>query len=446
MSSFGGFGGFGGQQQQQQPQQNMFGQPQQQQQPQQQGGFGGFGQPQQQQQQPAFGSFGQQQQTPNPFGQQPQPISTSFGAPQQQQPATNAFGAFGQQPQQQQTSLFAQPQQQQQPAFGGFGGFGQPQQQQQQQQQIGAFGSSMFGTQNAFGAAGQSMFGAPQQQQVQQQQQQEDWKSPRDVETAQRIVRSLYPKDVMDQLYLMREMWNQNSKFYVFRHYLLNFVQPTEVKLYQPGEGDYLFGWMEKKRAIPDEIADKAVPVQILGFEGLDKRCKQQRDNNAIHNLESRVAKIRNHHFLDTTMRLTAYQRKNAELSSRIARLMSYTQVLRTRSTSIKPDEEAFKARIEALSHKLDHESQIRARIMELSTRIEHLRDDRTMTDVNNTQGGGGTAGLEGAIAGDVDQLKDVLQDHEKWLASLTEIVKKDAGDVGKMLASYAEVLAPHTS
>ena len=121
---------------------------------------------------------------------------------------------------------------------------------------------------------------------------------------------------------------------------------------------------------------------------------------------------------------------------------MAYTQILRNRSTSIKPEEEAFKARIETVNQKFEHESQIRARVMEIKTRIEHMRDDR----MDASSHGASTANIKGAIAGDVSQLKIVLNDHEKWLASLSAIVRKDSEDVNKMIGDYADILAPSTA
>ncbi|TPX48479.1 hypothetical protein SeMB42_g02975 [Synchytrium endobioticum] len=418
-----------------------------------------FGQPATSQP-PSSNMFGQtavsQPPSSNMFGQpvasQP-PSSNMFGQPVASQPPS--FNLFGQPvvSQPPSSNLFGQPAASQAPSLGAFGTFG-AQQHHPAQPALGipllggnAAAPSMGLGSGAFGG-GPGGFGASTMNQQQQQVQQEDWKNPRDVDTAQRIVRSHLPRDMMDQLWMTKQLWDPASKFFIFRHYLLNFVQPSEVKLYQPSENDYMFAWMEKRKSIPQDLADKAVPVQIFGFEGLDNRCRQQRDNNAIHarqvqNLESRVSKMKNHQYLDTTMRLTAYQRKNAELASRIARLMAYSQILRNRSTSIKPEEEAFKARIDAINQRLAHETQIRARIMELGTLIEHMRDDRMDVSTANAPSNGN---VERAIAGDVDQLKDVLQEHEKWLASLTAIVKTDTDSVDKIVGDYAEILAPSTS
>ncbi|GJJ16105.1 hypothetical protein Clacol_010384 [Clathrus columnatus] len=162
-----GFGGFGQtQQQQQQPQQSAFGafgQTQQQSQPAPSTGFGTFGQQTQQQPTSGFGAFGQQTQQPQStstfgtFGQQNKTPFSAFGGQATQTP--NTFSAFGSNTNST-TSTFGQaPQpQQQQSAFGGFG------QNNAQQQSSSFLKPSVFGTQPSTS----SVFGTSTNQQQQQ--------------------------------------------------------------------------------------------------------------------------------------------------------------------------------------------------------------------------------------------------------------------------------------
>ncbi|KAI9324000.1 nucleoporin complex subunit 54-domain-containing protein [Obelidium mucronatum] len=405
-STGGGFGGFGatgglfGQQPQAQTQQT-------QQQP--QSGFGGFGQAQAQQAQPQAGA-------------------SLFGA------AAAAPAAGG--------GLFGQPQQQQQPQpqqqnslFGGFGAstqsaqgaslFGQPQQQQQQPQQ----------QQQGFGG----FFGQSQQQQQQQQQQQ--------MQMQQRP-----PATILDKIKELQGYWDPASPMCQFRHYFYNMVHPNEVALYKcpPNHDPTLY-----QQAVQDNPDPSCmVPVLAIGFEDLKKRINHQEQMSNIHKgkldeLAEWLNTIERKHYLETVVKLEEYKRRHVELSQRVLSMMRTVEVLRNKGYPIRSEEEALRARLEAMSTQLKKPAHFRGRVQELEAALRMVKDARRMDAVGSVGAGllQGQQPKEGDAGGDgsemtedqVGLISQALGTAHQGLRNLTEIVEEDAKDVEVMNRGYTE-------
>ncbi|RVD88496.1 uncharacterized protein DFL_002679 [Arthrobotrys flagrans] len=407
----------------------LFGQPQQQQQP--AGNTGGlFGQSTTGTGATGGGLFGQTPtnagaaggglfgQTNNNAGTFGQPAASTLGG-------GGIFGQQQQQPQQQQASLFGQPQQQQASLFG------QPQQQQQQTQQLPSLGS-VFGQPQQPQA---NLFG---QSQLPAQQQQLGAGSmfggglqsgfgrtvnqppPTQTPTAASLVAG--------QVERLWSLWNVTSPDCQFQTYLYNQVDNEALaNSYEPGpmEDKVKFDAAMRKRPNP-----KAVPVIVRGFDDLKIRMQQQENQIAIyratlHGINNRLTELSRNHDIKTTIKLSEALSRHQQLAHRTLSLSAKVQVLKNRGYALQPEEDQLKKKLETLT-KMVSDPSVNGRMNEIWARMQIINQKAKQMEHEIS---------EMSVTVDPEQIQKmatVLQTHENGIKGLRDELQRLEEAFGK--------------
>ncbi|KAJ3186349.1 hypothetical protein HDU85_007789 [Gaertneriomyces sp. JEL0708] len=239
-----------------------------------------------------------------------------------------------------------------------------------------------------------------------------------------------------DQLTYIANAWNPNSPQCQFKHYFYNMVHPTEARLYGPPDASNLPLWEQAQRDNPDPSC--MVPVLAVGFDDVKKRLEVQNRTYEAHKAElermrEQLQQLHTKHYLNTLTKVEEYRRRLTVLASKTVQLMKNVQVIRNQGYSIRPEEEKFKSRIEAMKRELHRPSVFRGRLNEVWAQLQQLKDARQFSV---------TGGIEHAytIAPEDEKLIfQTLAGHQTGLAVLTDVVQKDSKDAGEILRTYTE-------
>ncbi|KAL7752521.1 hypothetical protein RI367_002055 [Sorochytrium milnesiophthora] len=233
---------------------------------------------------------------------------------------------------------------------------------------------------------------------------------------------------LQDQITYIKEAWDPQSPNCVFKHYFYNVVHPSEVKNYtRPLDHDPNL-WEQATKNNPDPSC--LVPALCVGYAGVKRRIEQQESH--IQNMNARLNeisvsfdRIRTLHEVDTQCKLADYRRRHQELSARLLRLMRTIHVLRSHNHPLRPEEEQFCGRLESLILQLRKPGQYKSAVQDLWTKAQ----------LSNGRAGGAQSSdmdVEWKVV-DEEQLNRVhklLSDQQQALLHVTEMLKKDAGDL----------------
>ncbi|KAI8612109.1 nucleoporin complex subunit 54-domain-containing protein [Chytriomyces sp. MP71] len=336
-----------------------------------------------------------------------------FGASTGNAPKTNAFGGFGQTP----TASTG----------GGFGGFGQT----NNASTNSGFGG--FGQTNTTATTGFGGFGGMNQQQQQ----------------PQHMMQQQRPITILDKIREIQGYWNPTSPSCQFRHYFYNMVHPNEVQKYgcPPNHDPNLYN-----QAIQDNPDPTCmVPVLAVGFEDLKKRVSEQDAMSDMHKakleeLAERLNAIERKHYLETTVKLEEYKRRHVELSQRVLSMMKTVEILRNKGYPIRSEEEALRARLEAMNTQLKKPAHFRGRVQELEAALRMIKDARRMESAGSlgaaAAGGAGGLGREGVVEMSEEQIRliaEALGSTQQGLKNLSELVEEDGKDIEVISRGYSE-------
>ncbi|KAJ3030164.1 UNVERIFIED_CONTAM: hypothetical protein HDU68_009941 [Siphonaria sp. JEL0065] len=234
-------------------------------------------------------------------------------------------------------------------------------------------------------------------------------------------------------------------------------VHPNEVQFYKcpPNHDPTLY-----QQAVQDNPDPNCmVPVLAIGFEDLKKRIGHQEQMSNIHKakldeLAEWLNTIERKHYIETVVKLEECKRRHVELSHRVLSMMRTVEVLRNKGYPIRSEEEALRARLEAMSTQFKKPAHFRGRVQELEAALRMMKDARRMQTIASVGGGfsnqqqaqqqrdenGEVVMGDGELSDDqIRLISEALGSAHQGLKNLTEIVEEDAKDVDIMNRGYTE-------
>ncbi|ALC41604.1 Nup54 [Drosophila busckii] len=190
--------------------------------------------------------------------------------------------------------------------------------------------------------------------------------------------------------------------------------------------------WRQANLDNPD--ANQFIPVPIIGFSDLKWRVKCQEQETETHALymkkvESELAELRQRH-ASATAKILEHKRKLAEMSHRILRIAVKQECTRKVGTTLTPEEEALRTRLQNMQAVVSAPTQFKGRLSELLSQIRMQR---------NQFAGNGIA--EYVIDKDAeDEMKNVLSMQQRAMEVLSETVKKDMEAMDIILKGLPEL------
>eukprot|EP01094_Clydonella_sp_ATCC50884_P026165 TRINITY_DN7090_c0_g1_i1.p1 TRINITY_DN7090_c0_g1~~TRINITY_DN7090_c0_g1_i1.p1 ORF type:complete len:381 (+),score=71.86 TRINITY_DN7090_c0_g1_i1:80-1144(+) len=170
---------------------------------------------------------------------------------------------------------------------------------------------------------------------------------------------------------------------------------------------------------------EKLATVQKAGFEGLMKRAREQddlmKDYNEQLDRASETIVDAEEKYEGILTKLEIYQREHKRLCLRVLSLLAKIEVIQGKGFAILPEEEHFKAQLEAMQWELNKPTQFKGMLNEVTSQMR--RSESVFQDTYETL--------------DDDSLKktyDHLVQFNEGVSHLTSIVKEDLNDVQIML------------
>ncbi|KAH8347697.1 hypothetical protein KR084_000254 [Drosophila pseudotakahashii] len=176
--------------------------------------------------------------------------------------------------------------------------------------------------------------------------------------------------------------------------------------------------WRQANSDNPD--ASKFIPVPMVGFSDLKWRVKcqeQETDTHALYmkKVESELTELRQRH-ATATAKILEHKRKLAELGHRILRIIVKQECTRKVGTSLTPEEEAMRTKLQNMQAVVSAPTQFKGRLSEL---LSQMRMQRNQFAVNG--------GAEYAIDKEAeDEMKTFLTMQQRAMEVLSETVNKD--------------------
>lgn len=172
------------------------------------------------------------------------------------------------------------------------------------------------------------------------------------------------------------------------------------------------------------------VPALAVGFDDIAKRTDLQIRTSAAHSakldeITKKLTALQQSHQLNTSVKLKQQQQRHAELSHRLLVIASKINLVINNGYPIRPEEEAFKARIEQLHKQVSKPGQFRGRINDLWAQIRILKDVAASSQ---------SRGWEVVDENQLAAITNVLSSQQAGLNLLIDTLKEDKMD--------AEVLA----
>ncbi|CCE63047.1 hypothetical protein TPHA_0D04140 [Tetrapisispora phaffii CBS 4417] len=317
---------------------------------------------------------------------------------------------------------------------------------QQQQQQPSLFGSNTLkSTQPSFAWTEQSQnnqqLSQPQQtqQQIQQQQilQQQQ----------QMFQNSNYPHQIQEQLIKCKELWDPSNNKSKLKSFVYNKVDETEAILYS------------KPNTIPQEEWDAAIekkpskdmiPIEILGYDGLNQRNQLQRENVAqarviFNQLLEKSTQLQQKHELSTSSRILKAQARNSEIEKRILKLGSQLAILKSRGLPLNAHEEKMWDQFETLLKRsenpagLGKTNELWARLAVLKEKAktisEQLDNTLVVIDENGAKQNNRDHVSEEHVENKIDKIAEILSNQQRGITYLNNVLVKDHATLDKLIS-----------
>lgn len=212
-----------------------------------------------------------------------------------------------------------------------------------------------------------------------------------------------------------------------------------------------------------DEALDKrpssnVVPVEVLGFEGLNQRTQLQRENVAqarvlLNQILENATQLQQKHELATASRIVKAKSRNTQIVRRILELGTRLAILKSRGLPLSVAEEKMWSQFQALLERsndpagLGKTNELWARLAVLKERAKNLSDQLDNTLVVITENGGSvseasTYGKTNDKTADeevekrIDRIVETLSNQQRGIYYLNEVLEKDHQFVDKALKS----------
>ncbi|XP_017145855.1 probable nucleoporin Nup54 [Drosophila miranda] len=176
--------------------------------------------------------------------------------------------------------------------------------------------------------------------------------------------------------------------------------------------------WRQANLDNPD--AGKFLPVPMIGFNDLKWRVKcqeQETDTHALYmkKVEGELTELRHRHCM-ASAKILEHKRKLAELSHRILRIIVKQECTRKVGSSLTPEEEALRTKLQSMQAVVSAPTQFKGRLSELLSQMRMQR--------NQFAGNGGCEYTMDPEA--EDEMKNFLIMQQRAMKVLSETVNKD--------------------
>ena len=377
------------------------------------------------------------------FGSKPAAPTTGglFGSGQSNITGTTTGGLFGSKPAAPATgALFGTTTNQ--PAGGLGGGLFGAQQSQQTQASSSLFNSStVTSTQPSFAWSQQPQTSQPMfQQQMQQQIQQQQL-----LQQQQQYQHSNYPQQIQEQVIKCKESWDPNSNKTKLKSFVYNKVNETEAMLYNKPPNVSQEEW---DVAVEKKPSSDVIPVEVLGYDGLNQRNQLQRENVAqarviFNQLLEKSTQLQQKHELDTSARILKAQSRNSEIEKRILKLGSQLAILKSRGLPLNVTEEKMWNRFQTLLKRsenpagLGKTNELWARLVVLKERAKNISDQLDSTLVVINENGSHTKNDESRadeeVEDSIDKIAEILSNQQRGIIYLNEVLVNDHAAIDKI-------------
>ncbi|XP_022227777.2 probable nucleoporin Nup54 isoform X1 [Drosophila obscura] len=176
--------------------------------------------------------------------------------------------------------------------------------------------------------------------------------------------------------------------------------------------------WRQANLDNPD--AGKFLPVPMIGFNDLKWRVKcqeQETDTHALYmkKVEGELTELRHRH-ATASAKILEHKRKLAELSHRILRIIVKQECTRKVGSSLTPEEEALRTKLQSMQAVVSAPTQFKGRLSELLSQMRMQRNQFA-----------GNCGSEYTMDAEAeDEMKNFLTMQQRAMEVLSETVNKD--------------------
>lgn len=210
-----------------------------------------------------------------------------------------------------------------------------------------------------------------------------------------------------------------------------NLVNSDQIDRYTRPQNTPEALWDLAVKNNPDKT--RLVPVQAVGFEDLRQRRQEQLkmfqlQEQALQNYRGQLTDLQQKIELDSRVKIDQYKQRHMELSHRVLRLTKKKiEVLRLKGYWISPEEDALRAKLEALQAELNKPNQFKGRLTEISSLVR-MQEDIPQPNYSASI--------------DEDSLEHItkfLNQQQEGLIHVTNVIKKDSRDLTTIKAMMSE-------
>lgn len=290
----------------------------------------------------------------------------------------------------------------------------------------------------------------PQQQQQQQQ--------PLNINPAQQQYFN-YPQQMQEQIVKCKDSWDPTSSKTKLRAFVYNKANGNDALVYNKPVNISQEEWDE---ALDKKPSADVIPMEVLGFEGLNQRTQLQRENVAqarviLNQILEKSTQLQQKHELDTAARIVKAQSRNTQIGKRILGLGTRLAILKSRGLPLSVSEEKMWSQFQALLQRsndpagLGKTNELWARLAVLKERAKNISDqlDNTLVVASERSGKISENAVNGKtdseVADDevekrVEKIVETLSNQQRGICYLNEVLDKDHQALDKALKNSNRV------
>lgn len=228
---------------------------------------------------------------------------------------------------------------------------------------------------------------------------------------------------IVDQLQRVKDAWDPQNPNCVFQHYFYNQVPQDQVMLYAMPPGQDQAKWEQAIAKRPDQ---SSVPVLAVGFDDLNKRLSQQKQQVDAYKVRmkevrDKLSELSNRHDLHTAVKLAEMRARHAKLVRKTLALAIKLQVVTNRGHVLTPEEERLRQKLKELLARAEDPS-VFGSLNEVWARVRVIKDRSEAKDQSTDGDGGHHAHL------DLERNKEQIERTIKVLAAQQTGIKFLAG------------------
>ncbi|KAF8336870.1 nucleoporin complex subunit 54-domain-containing protein [Cantharellus anzutake] len=224
----------------------------------------------------------------------------------------------------------------------------------------------------------------------------------------------------------------------VLQYFFYNLVDESEVHKYgRPQTATNETLWQRAVRDNP--LPSRLVLAHAIGFEDLKKRIAAQKAQTeaqlaGMKMLKQEINKMTEAHVLKTSPRLSTLSHAQADLQSRITKLVHHLHLFipSIRSTPIQQDEELLRSKLESIETELRGPGglgRIGGRVGELWGLVGRVKASREAGKTSLDREGGWAVIDERAF----EEIKLILAEEQHGLKFLTELLRTALEDISRI-------------